>query len=109
MPRSISHLPQKPKSNKMGKIEKRVKLFDLEDGTQIVAIKEMDTDDEPIVKMKIYTALKGDLLISFEVPLLCKNIHYQNILFNNDEKLKDFAIGVYNSQMSQLDKNFKTI
>ena len=49
------------------KIEKRVKLFDLEDGTQIVATKEVDTDDEPIVKMKIYTALKGDLLISFEV------------------------------------------
>ena len=93
----------------MGKIEKRVKLFDLEDGTQIVATKEVDTDDEPIVKMKIYTALKGDLLISFEVPLMCETTEKQNVLFNNDEKLKDFAIGVYNSQMSQLDKNFKTI
>ena len=91
------------------KIEKRVKLFDLEDGTQIVATKEVDTGDEPIVKMKIYTALKGDLLISFEVPLMCETTEKQNVLFNNDEKLKDFAIGVYNSQMSQLDKNFKTI
>lgn len=91
------------------KIEKRVKLFDLEDGTQIVAIKEVDTDNEPIVKMKIYTALKGDLLVSFEVPLMCETIEKQNLLFNIDEKLKDFAIGVYNSQMSQLDKNFKTI
>jgi len=91
------------------KIEKRVKLFDLEDGTQIVATKEVDTDAEPIVKMKIYTALKGDLLISFEVPLMCETTEKQNVLFNNDEKLKDFAIGVYNSQMSQLDKNFKTI
>jgi hypothetical protein len=91
------------------KIEKRVKLFDLEDGTQVVVTKDTDTDADAIVKIKIYTEVKGEVFISFEVPLHCENTEKQNILFNNDQKLKDFAIGVYNSQMSQLDENFKTI
>lgn len=102
-------LHEKIENEAKPKIEKRVKLFDLEDGTQVVIEKTADTDNEPIVKMKVYTVLKGDLLISFEVPLFCETTAKQNFLFNNDEKLKDFAIGVYNSQMSQLDKNFKTI
>ncbi len=91
------------------KIEKRVKLFDLEDGTQVVVNKDTDTDQDCIVKMKIYTEIKDEVYISFEVPLRCENREKQNVLFNNDEKLKDFAIGVYNNQMPQLDENFKTI
>lgn len=102
-------LHEKIENEAKAKIEKRVKLFDLEDGTQIVAIKETNTDNDRIVKLKIYTALKGDLLISFEVPLHCENTEKQNVLFNNDEKLKDFAIGVYNNQRPQLDENFKSI
>lgn len=102
-------LHEKIENEAKPKIEKRVKLFDLEDGTQVVIEKTADTDNEPIVKIKIYTALKGDLLISFEVPLMCETTEKQNVLFNNDEKLKDFAIGVYNNQMPQLDENFKSI
>lgn len=102
-------LHEKIENEAKPKIEKRVKLFDLEDGTQVVVTKDTDTDAEAIVKIKIYTEVKGEVYISFEVPLHCENTEKQNVLFNNDEKLKDFAIGVYNNQMPQLDENFKSI
>ena len=48
-------LHEKIENEAKPKIEKRVKLFDLEDGTQVVVTKDTDTDADAIVKIKIYT------------------------------------------------------
>lgn len=88
---------------------KRVKLFELADGAQVVVLREIDIDIQSIIKLKIYSEIEDKGFVAFEVPLVVDTFKKSEILFKNTQKLKDFAIGVYNNQMKLIDQDFKSI
>lgn len=88
---------------------KRVKLFELADGAQVVVLREIDIDKQSIIKLKIYSEIEDKGFVAFEVPLVVDTFKKSEILFKNTQKLKDFAIGVYNNQMKLIDQDFKSI
>jgi len=88
---------------------KRVKLFELADGAQVIVLREIDIDKQSIIKLKIYSEIEDKGFVAFEVPLVSETFKASGVLFKNTQKLKDFAIGVYNNQMKLIDPNFKSI
>lgn len=89
----------------------RVRLIDINKDVQAVCVKERSrtTKLDSDIVITIHGKHSNGEFVKFEAPFIFESRLVRNKVFQNDNKMVDFIVAVYNHQMALIDKLYKPI